>query len=47
MLEQADRGALFRAPDAVVREFPSHPHFQTYDELKSALLEAMEDWRES
>lgn len=47
MLEQADRGALFRAPDAVVREFPQHPNFQTYDELKSALLEAMDAWRES
>ena len=47
MLEQADRGALFRAPDAVVREFPAHPHFQTYDELKSAMLEAIDAWRES
>ena len=44
MLEQADQGALFRAPDAVVREFPAHPHFQTYDELKSAMLEAMDAW---
>lgn len=47
MLEQADRGALFRAPDPVVRAFPQHPHYQTYGELKSALLDALDAWRES
>ena len=44
MLEQADRGALFRASEAVAREFPDLPHYQTYEELKSALLEAMDSW---
>ena len=44
MLEQADRGALFRASEAVVREFPDLPHYQTYDELKSALLAALDSW---
>ena len=47
MLEQANRGALFRAPDPVVRAFPQHPHYQTYGELKSALLDALDAWRES
>jgi phosphoserine/homoserine phosphotransferase len=44
MLEQADRGALFRASEAVVRQFPGFPNYQTYDELKSALIEAMDSW---
>ena len=44
MLEQADRGALFRAAEAVARQFPGLPHYQTYGELKSALLDAMDSW---
>lgn len=39
MLEQADLGILFRAPDNIVSEFPGFPAVREYDELK-ALLES-------
>jgi phosphoserine/homoserine phosphotransferase len=33
MLAAANGGILFRAPEAVVREFPIFPHVERYDEL--------------
>lgn len=34
MLDEADRGILFRPPENVIREFPQFPVTQTYEELK-------------
>jgi phosphoserine/homoserine phosphotransferase len=34
MLEEADAGFLFRAPDNVVREFPQYPHTSDYQVLR-------------
>jgi phosphoserine/homoserine phosphotransferase len=36
MLAEADAGILFRPPANVVRDFPSFPVTQTYDELRAA-----------
>jgi phosphoserine/homoserine phosphotransferase len=36
MLNEADRGILFRPPDNVRRDFPQFPVTQTYDELRAA-----------
>ena len=36
MLDEADRGILFRPPDNVIRDFPQFPVTQTYDELRAA-----------
>ena len=36
MLDEADRGILFRPPDNVVRDFPQFPVTRTYDELRAA-----------
>jgi phosphoserine/homoserine phosphotransferase len=36
MLDEADRGILFRPPDNVVRDFPQFPVTHTYDELRAA-----------
>lgn len=38
MLNEADRGILFRCPDNVAQEFPQFPRTETYDELLTALL---------
>ena len=43
MLEEADMGILFRAPDNVLAEFPQFPAVREYAELE-ALLGAAE-WR--
>lgn len=40
MLKEANAGILFRAPDNVVKEFPQFPVTKTYDEFKTAILEA-------
>ena len=40
MLEEADAGFLFRAPDNVVAEFPQFEAVTTYDELKEAFAGA-------
>lgn len=40
MLEIADCGVLFRAPDGVVRQFPQYPAAAEYDELKVLFDEA-------
>jgi len=38
MLGEADRGVLFRCPDAVARAFPHFQRTGTYAQLKDALL---------
>jgi phosphoserine/homoserine phosphotransferase len=40
MLAAADAGILFRPPENVVRDFPQFPVASTYDELKTACIEA-------
>lgn len=40
MLDEADAGFFFRAPDKVTKEFPKFPRTETYDELRAALLAA-------
>lgn len=40
MLEEADAGILFRAPDNVIAEFPQYPAVTTYDELKAEFCRA-------
>jgi phosphoserine/homoserine phosphotransferase len=39
MLLAADAGFLFRAPDAVQAAFPQLPAFETYDDLRAALID--------
>ena len=34
MLEEADAGILFRAPDNVIGEFPQYPAVESYEELR-------------
>jgi phosphoserine/homoserine phosphotransferase len=41
MLQAADAGFLFRAPERVRREFADLPAFDEYDELETALLAAL------
>lgn len=36
MLDEADRGILFRPPDKVIQDFPQFPVTRTYDELRAA-----------
>jgi phosphoserine/homoserine phosphotransferase len=36
MLDEADRGILFRPPPNVIRDFPQFPVTETYDELRAA-----------
>ncbi len=43
MLDEADRGILFRPPDNVIRDFPQFPVTQTYDELRAAFEAADRD----
>jgi phosphoserine/homoserine phosphotransferase len=40
MLAEADAGILFHPPQNVIREFPQFPVAFTYDELKTAFVEA-------
>lgn len=42
MLEEADAGILFRAPDNVIAEFPQYPAVTTYDALKEEIASASE-----
>lgn len=42
MLSEADLGILFRAPNNVVTEFPQFPVTNTYDELKTEFLKAIQ-----
>jgi phosphoserine/homoserine phosphotransferase len=40
MLEEADAGILFRAPDTVIAEFPQYPAVDSYDVLKQEFIKA-------
>jgi phosphoserine/homoserine phosphotransferase len=40
MLKEADAGILFRAPDNVIEEFSQFPVTKTYEEFKTAIIEA-------
>ena len=40
MLEEADAGILFRAPDNVIAAFPQYPAVHSYDELKQEFVKA-------
>ena len=40
MLQVAEAGILFRAPDQVAKEFPQFPVTQTYEEFKTEVLKA-------
>ena len=40
MLEEADAGILFRAPDNVIAEFPQYPAVHAYDELQQEIIKA-------
>jgi len=40
MLKEADVGILFRAPENVVEEFPQFPVTRTYEEFKTAIIDA-------
>ena len=40
MLKEADVGIIFRAPENVVEEFPQFPVTRTYEEFKTAIIEA-------
>jgi phosphoserine/homoserine phosphotransferase len=40
MLEEADRGILFRPPQNVIDEFPQYPVVTSYDDFRSAFIQA-------
>jgi phosphoserine/homoserine phosphotransferase len=40
MLEEADAGILFRAPDNVIAEFPQYPSVHSYEILKQEFIKA-------
>jgi phosphoserine/homoserine phosphotransferase len=40
MLEEADAGILFRAPDNVIAEFPQYPAIHSYDILRQEFIKA-------
>ena len=42
MLEEADAGFLFCAPDNVISEFPQYPAVNNYEDLKAAIAGASE-----
>lgn len=42
MLEEADVGFLFRAPDNVIQEFPQYSAYTRYEELRIAIADASE-----
>lgn len=37
MIQEADRGAFFRAPDSIIKEHPEFPALESYEELKGFL----------
>lgn len=45
MLEEADRGFFFRAPENVRREFPQYAAADEYSELQALIEQTLEDWR--
>jgi phosphoserine/homoserine phosphotransferase len=40
MLEEADAGIFFQAPDNVRQQFPQYPLASNYEELQSLILQA-------
>ncbi len=42
MLEEADAGILFKAPDNVIEEFPQYPAIHSYQDLKEEFCKASE-----
>ncbi len=42
MLEEADAGILFKAPDNVIEEFPQYPAVHSYQDLKEEFCKASE-----
>ena len=40
MLEEADAGILFSAPDNVIAEFPQYPAVHTYEDLRKEFIKA-------
>jgi phosphoserine/homoserine phosphotransferase len=40
MLEEADAGVLFRAPDNVIAEFPQYPAVHSYQALKQEFIKS-------
>jgi phosphoserine/homoserine phosphotransferase len=40
MLEEADRGILFRPPQNVIDEFPQYPVVNDYEEFRQAFRDA-------
>jgi len=40
MLEEADAGILFRAPDNVIGEFPQYPAVHSYDALRQEFIKS-------
>jgi phosphoserine/homoserine phosphotransferase len=40
MLEEADAGILFRAPDNVIAEFPQYPSVRSYEVLRQEFIKA-------
>ena len=40
MLEEAEAGILFRAPEKVIQEFPQYPAVSDYEELKQEFIKA-------
>ena len=45
MLEEADRGFFFRAPENVRRQFPQYAAADEYSELQALIEQTLEDWR--
>ena len=42
MLDEADRGFFFCAPESVLADYPQYPLTSSYDELRAALVDARE-----
>ena len=45
MLEEADRGFFFRAPENVRRQFPQYAAADEYSELQVLIEQTLKDWR--
>ncbi|MEE2893728.1 MAG: bifunctional phosphoserine phosphatase/homoserine phosphotransferase ThrH [Pseudomonadota bacterium] len=45
MLEEADRGFFFRAPENVRRQFPQYAAADEYSELQALIEQTLKDWR--
>ena len=44
MLEEADAGIFFQAPDNVRQQFPQYPLAANYEELQSLILQAQAEF---